>query len=51
MKISVITPVWNRADLTMQFLRLNWGLYGSRHDVEFVVVDNGSTDDTSFISR
>lgn len=47
MKISVITPVWNRADLTMQFLRLNWGLYGSRHDVEFVVVDNGSTDDTA----
>lgn len=46
MKVSVITPVWNRADLTMQFLHLNWGLYANRHDVEFVIVDNGSTDST-----
>jgi GT2 family glycosyltransferase len=43
---SVITPVWNRADLTMQFLYHNWGLYAGRPQVEFVVVDNGSQDNT-----
>jgi GT2 family glycosyltransferase len=46
MDVSVITPVWNRADLTMAFLYANWGLYASRPEVEFVIVDNGSTDNT-----
>lgn len=49
MKVSVITPVWNRADLTMQFLQYNWNLYMDRSDVEFVIVDNGSTDSTPYL--
>lgn len=43
--ISVITPVWNRGELTHNFLFQNWRLYQGR-DVEFVIVDNGSTDNT-----
>jgi hypothetical protein len=39
--------VWNRADLTMQFLYLNWGIYAARRDVQFVMIDNASTDGTS----
>ena len=49
MTISVITPIWNRADLTADFLLKNWHLYASREDVEFVLVDNGSTDHTHVI--
>jgi len=45
-KISVITPVWNRADLTRQLLWRNCTLYQSRPDVEFIIVDNASTDET-----
>src|SRR5574342_592644 len=43
---SIITPVWNRSDLTAKFLWANWGLYAGRPDVEFVIVNNGSTDNT-----
>lgn len=46
MKVSVITPVWNRADLTKQLLWRNSTLYQGRPDVEFIIVDNGSTDET-----
>ncbi len=46
---SVITPVWNRADLTMQFLYRNWGLYAGCPEVEFVIVDNGSQDNTHLV--
>lgn len=46
MSVSVITPVWNRADLTLSFLNQNWRLYGNRSDIEFIVVDNGSEDST-----
>lgn len=46
MDVSVITPVWNRADLTMQFLYKNWALYAGYPEVEFVIVDNASTDGT-----
>ena len=45
-KTSVITPIWNRADLTRYFLWRNATLYQSRPDVEFVIVDNASTDET-----
>lgn len=46
--ISVITPVWNRADLTAQFLNKNWQrFYG--YGAEFILVDNGSTDGTPFL--
>lgn len=43
--ISVITPVWNRGDLTHNYLFQNWKVYQGR-PVEFVIVDNGSTDNT-----
>lgn len=44
--VSVITPVWNKSELTHQFLFRNWQLYNGRADVEFIIVDNGSTDNT-----
>lgn len=47
--VSIITPVWNKSDLTHQFLFKNWQLYKNRADVEFVIVDNGSTDNTNKI--
>lgn len=47
--VSVITPVWNRADLTAGFLFKNWALYAGRTEVEFVVIDNASTDGTGGI--
>jgi GT2 family glycosyltransferase len=43
---SIITPVWNRADLTGALLYHLWKLYEHRAEVEFVVVDNGSRDGT-----
>jgi len=49
--VSIITPVWNRADLTMSFLYANWSLYAARPEVEFVVVDNGSTDHTPIVMK
>jgi GT2 family glycosyltransferase len=49
MDVSVITPVWNRADLTGQFLMKNWALYAGRPEIEFVVVDNGSSDHTRLV--
>lgn len=44
--ISIITPVWNRAELTAQYFLDHYRLYGDREDVEWVIVDNGSTDST-----
>lgn len=44
--VSVITPVWNQSGLTHQFLFKNWQLYKDRSDIEFVIVNNGSTDNT-----
>ena len=49
MTTSIITPIWNRADLTADFLLKNWRLYASREDVEFILVDNGSTDHTHVV--
>lgn len=45
--LSIITPVWNQAALTRQFLLQNYRLYFDRDDLEFVIIDNGSTDNTS----
>lgn len=45
---SIVVPVWNRCDLTMQFLYQHW-MQAQGHDAEFVVVDNGSTDNTPAI--
>lgn len=49
MNVSVITPVWNRADLTASFLMRNWSLYMNRADVEFIIVDNASADHTALV--
>lgn len=46
MKVSIVTPVWNRADLTIAYLYQLWQLYAKRDDIEFVIIDNGSTDGT-----
>ncbi len=44
--VSVICPVWNKSDLTHRFLFHHWRLYQSRPDIEFIIVNNGSTDNT-----
>lgn len=46
MRASIITPVWNKALITMAFLKANHILYGRKKHIEMVVVDNGSTDRT-----
>lgn len=51
MKASVITPVWNRADLTFNFLNQNSFMYGDRDDIEFIIINNGSTDGTLGVMR
>lgn len=43
-RVSIIMPVWNRADLTRLSLESHWQLLAVRTDVEMIVVDNGSTD-------
>lgn len=48
-RVSVIVPVWNRADLTQTFLRQHWQMIRDRGDVETIVVDNGSTDLTPVV--
>lgn len=45
--VSIITPVWNKSELTHQFLFKNWRLYQHQPEIEFVIVNNGSTDNTS----
>ncbi len=44
--ISVITPVWNQSHLTSRFLSQQWAIYKDHAGIEWVIVDNGSTDDT-----
>lgn len=44
--VSVIVPVWNQSNLTHQFLFRNWQLYQQKPEIEFVIVNNGSTDNT-----
>lgn len=44
--VSVITPVWNKSEVTHHFLFYNWQIYLSRPEVQFVIVDNGSMDNT-----
>lgn len=47
--VSIIIPVWNRADLTNSFLYNNWLLYRNKSNVEFIIVNNGSTDNTKAV--
>jgi glycosyltransferase involved in cell wall biosynthesis len=45
-KISIITPVWNRSDLTARWLLQNWSRYAGCAGIEWIIINNGSTDDT-----
>jgi len=45
-KISIITPVWNMANLTAQFLFSNEIHYSKDPHIQWIIVDNGSTDAT-----
>jgi GT2 family glycosyltransferase len=47
--ISVITPVWNRADLTAQYLFGQNIHYPDDPAVQWIVIDNGSSDGTGGI--
>lgn len=47
--ISIITPVWNRSDLTARWLTQNWAMYADRPGIEWIIINNGSTDDTGQI--
>lgn len=47
--ISIITPVYNRSDLTAQFLYGNNIHYLSNSGIEWIIIDNGSTDATTGI--
>jgi GT2 family glycosyltransferase len=50
MKISVVIPTYNnRAGLDLVLLSLGHNRLGPEHEVEVVVVDDGSTDDTADI--
>lgn len=44
--VSIITPVWNQSSLTHQFLFKNWQLYQDDPNLEFIIINNGSTDNT-----
>lgn len=47
--ISIITPVFNRSDLTAQFLFYNEIHYPHDQGMEWIIIDNGSTDGTGGI--
>ena len=47
--ISVITPVWNRRDLTAQYLFGNNIHYPDDPGAQWIIIDNGSTDGTGGI--
>lgn len=49
MTISIITPVWNRANLTAQYLYGNNIHYPNDPSIQWIVIDNGSTDGTGGI--
>lgn len=46
LSMSIITPVWNQSHLTSRFLTGHWGIYEGWNGIEWVIIDNGSTDDT-----
>lgn len=51
MTISIITPVWNRGDLTFNFLNQNLHYLGDYEGAEWIIVDNGSNDGTSGVIK
>ena len=46
-KVSVITPVWNQWAHTARYLLQAWRAYRDSRNVEFVIINNGSTDHTA----
>jgi len=55
MLVSIITPVWNQWKITNRFFMLNTIHLGhylaptkeiGNFDIEFIIIDNGSTDQT-----
>jgi GT2 family glycosyltransferase len=44
--ISIITPIWNQANLTHQYLLLNEMHYQNDPGVQWIIINNGSTDGT-----
>lgn len=50
MDVSIIVPVWNQAKLTNRFFRQN-ARYANQKNIEYIVVDNGSTDNTDTVLR
>jgi GT2 family glycosyltransferase len=49
--VSIITPVWNRADMTFNFLSQHYRIFAHRDDIEYIIIDNGSTDGTPGILK
>lgn len=47
-RLSIIVPVWNKAELTWRFIQ-GFAQYGNFANAELVVVDNGSVDNTPAI--
>lgn len=47
LKIEIVTPVYNRRELTLQFLRSLARINRNGLDVHIIIVDDGSTDGTS----
>lgn len=45
--VSIIVPVWNKSQLTHQFLVNHWLYLQDRDGLEIIVIDNGSKDSTS----
>jgi glycosyltransferase involved in cell wall biosynthesis len=48
--LSIVMPVRNGADLLAKQLDAIQVAIGARHDVEVVIADNGSTDDTALVA-
>lgn len=53
MDLSIITPVWNHSQLTWSYLSQSFiYLAHIKDNIEYVIIDNGSTDNTrSILSR
>lgn len=45
--LSIITPVWNQSQFTRDYLTQSYRHYFDRDDLEWIVVNNGSTDNTA----
>lgn len=49
--ISIITPVWNRSDLTDRWLYQNRSMFSGHTGIEWIIVNNGSTDGTGDVLK